>query len=119
MRAKGLEQLRSGQLLTGKDGAFAPLLEQFLETALAAEMAGHFYDFERSKDNKLNGKKSKTLKTIFGDLTIETPQDRHSIFSPEIKKKEIVLADNLAPKIIGLFGLGMSFRDIAVHCGGC
>jgi transposase-like protein len=26
-----------------------------------------------------------------------------------------VLADNLAPKIIGLYGLGMSFRDIASH----
>jgi len=26
-----------------------------------------------------------------------------------------VLAENLAPKIIGLYGLGMSFRDIAAH----
>lgn len=41
MQAKALAQLRSGQSLTGKDGAFAPLLKQFIETALAAEMAGH------------------------------------------------------------------------------
>lgn len=116
MQAKALAQLRSGQSLTGKDGAFAPLLKEFIETALAAEMAGHLDESERGKGNKLNGKGNKTLKTLAGDITIETPQDRHSTFSPEIvKKRETVLADNLAPKIIGLYGLGMSFRDIASH----
>ena len=116
MQAKALEQLRSGQSLTGKDGAFAPLLKQFIETALAAEMAVHLDETERRNGNKLNGKGRKTLKTLAGDITIDTPQDRHSTFSPEIvKKRETVLADNLAPKIIGLYGLGMSFRDIASH----
>ncbi len=116
MQAKALAQLRSGQSLTGKDGAFAPLLKEFIETALAAEMAGHLDENERNNGNKLNGKGSKTLKTLAGNITIETPQDRHSTFSPEIvKKRETVLADNLAPKIIGLYGLGMSFRDIASH----
>ena len=116
MQAKALEQLRSGQSLTGKNGAFAPLLKQFIETALAAEMAGHLDENERSKGNKLNGKGRKTLKTLAGDITIETPQDRHSSCSPKfVKKRETVLAVNLAPKIIGLYGLGMSFRDIASH----
>jgi putative transposase len=36
MQRKALEQLRSGKSLTGKDGAFAPLLKQFLESALEA-----------------------------------------------------------------------------------
>ncbi len=30
MQAKALDQLRTGQSLTGKGGAFAPLLAQFL-----------------------------------------------------------------------------------------
>lgn len=116
MQAKALEQLRTGQSLTGKDGAFAPLLKQFLETALEAEMNGHLNDMERSKGNKRNGKGSKTLKTVDGEIDIATPQDRHSSFSPQIvKKRETILAENLAPKIIGLYGLGMSFRDIASH----
>ena len=116
MQAKALEQLMSGQSLTGKDGAFAPLLKQFLETALQAEMNGHLDADERIKGNKRNGKGSKTLKTAAGEITIETPQDRNSSFSPQIvKKRETVLAENLAPKIIGLYGLGMSFRDIASH----
>lgn len=116
MQAKALAQLRTGQSLTGKDGAFAPLLKQFLETALEAEMNSHLGGLERSKGNKRNGKGSKTLKTVDGEIEIATPQDRHSSFSPQIvKKRETILADNLAPKIIGLYGLGMSFRDIASH----
>ncbi len=116
MQAKALAQLMTGQSLTGKDGAFAPLLKQFLEAALEAEMHGHLDDLERSKGNKRNGKGSKTLKTVDGEIDIATPQDRHSSFSPQIvKKRETILAENLAPKIIGLYGLGMSFRDISSH----
>lgn len=116
MQAKALEQLRSGQSLTGKGGVFAPLLKEFIETALDAEMNEHLDDIERQSGNKRNGKGQKTLKTSSGEVIIETPQDRSSSFKPEIvKKRETVLADNLAPKIIGLYGLGMSFRDISNH----
>ena len=38
MKKKALEQLRSGESLFGKDGAFAPLLKEFLESALEGEM---------------------------------------------------------------------------------
>ncbi|NLB26641.1 MAG: IS256 family transposase, partial [Bacteroidales bacterium] len=113
---KALEQLRTGQSLTGKDGVFAPLLKQFIESALEAELATHLDENERLIGNKRNGKKSKTLKTGSGDIEIFTPQDRLSNFEPQlVKKRETVLADNLAPKIIGLYGLGMSFRDISNH----
>lgn len=116
MRDKALEQLRNGQSLTGKDGVFAPLLKEFIESALDAEMSSHLDDFERLSGNKRNGKKSKTLKTDSGEIEITTPQDRNSSFEPQlVKKRETVLADNLAPKIIGLYGLGMSFRDISNH----
>lgn len=116
MRDKALQQLMSGQSLTGKDGVFAPLLQQFLESALEGEMAAHLNEQERSQGNKRNGKGTKTLKTSDGMVTIATPQDRQSNFEPQIvKKRETVLADNLAPKIIGLYGLGMSFRDISQH----
>lgn len=116
MRDKALEQLRNGQSLTGKDGVFAPLLKEFIESALDAEMSSHLDDFERLSGNKRNGKKSKILKTDSGEIEISTPQDRSSSFEPQlIKKRETVLANNLAPKIIGLYGLGMSFRDISNH----
>jgi transposase-like protein len=116
MQAKALDQLRSGASLTGKDGVFGPLLKEFIETALEAEMEGYLDDFERSNGNKRNGKGVKTLKTHAGEVTIDTPQDRQSSFSPEIvKKRETILADNLSTKIIGLYGMGMSLRDISSH----
>jgi len=116
LQKKALEQLQTGQSLTGKDGVFAPLLKQFIESALEAEMQGHLDDLERKTGNKRNAKKSKTLKTSSGALEISTPQDRHSNFAPQlVKKRQTVLADNLAPKVIGLYGLGMSFRDIQSH----
>ena len=116
LQAKALAQLRSGQSLTGKGGAFAPLLKEFLESALKAEMDIHLDDEERKLGNKRNGKGVKTLKTSSGSITIETPQDRLSSFEPQlIKKRETILADNLAPQIISLYGRGLSFRDISKH----
>lgn len=116
MRDKALEQLRNGESLTGKGGAFAPLLKEFLEAALESEMSTHLNDSDRLQGNKRNGRGRKRVKTIDGEIDIDTPQDRLSSFSPDIiKKRETVLADNLAPKIIGLYGLGMSLRDISNH----
>jgi len=116
MRAKALAQLRSGESLTGKNGAFAPLIKEFIETALQAEMEAHLDAEERQNGNKRNGKGTKTLKTSTGQVEIETPQDRNSSFEPQIvRKRETILADNLEPKIVGLYGLGMSFRDISEH----
>jgi len=41
MKQKDLEQLRSGKSLYGKDEAFAPLLKNFLDSALEAEIETH------------------------------------------------------------------------------
>ena len=115
-KAKALEQLKSGQSLTGKGGVFAPLLKDFIEAALESEMEGHLDGVERKQGNKRNGKKSKTIKTSSGALEIITPQDRNSSFEPQlIKKRQTILADSLESKILGLYGKGMSFRDISAH----
>lgn len=116
LEKKALEQFISGKSLFGKDGAFAPMLKNFIEKALESEMEGHLDGQERSKGNKRNGKGKKTIKSGFGTFDIETPQDRHSNFEPElVKKRQSILADNLSDKIIGLYGLGMSYRDISSH----
>lgn len=113
---KALEQLKSGKSLFGKDGAFAPLLKGFIEKALESEMEDHLDEPERIRGNKRNGKGKKTIKSTAGSFEIETPQDRHSNFEPElIKKRQTILAESLEEKIIGLYGLGMSYRDISRH----
>ena len=116
MRDLALEQLKSGKSLTGKDGVFAPILKEFLESALEAEMEDHLGEEERSLGNKRNGKGHKTVKTGVGNVSIEPPYDRNGNFEPEIvKKRQTVLADSLAPKIISLYGKGMSLRDIGIY----
>jgi transposase-like protein len=116
IKKKALEQFRSGKSLYGKNGAFAPMLKSFLEAALEGELDSHLDEDERSEGNRKNGKTSKTIQTSDGPLEIETSRDRNATFEPElVKKRETVLADTLESKIIGLYGLGMSFRDISSH----
>jgi transposase-like protein len=113
LEKKALDQLLSGKSLFGQDGAFAPMLKSFIEKALQAEMSSHL---QTSENNKRNGKGKKTIKSSLGSFEIQTPTDRKSSFEPEIiKKRQTILAENLSEKIIGLYGLGMSLRDISSH----
>lgn len=114
IQQKALEQFRSGKSLLGKDGAFAPLFKQFLEAALEAELNAHLEESEGL--NRKNGKVSKTVKTGDGQFDLTTSRDRNGTFEPQIvKKRETILADSLQEKIIGMYGLGMSLRDISSH----
>jgi len=116
LKKKALEQFRSGEPLLGKGGAFAPLLKEFLESALESEIEEHLDEPERYKGNRRNGTNRKIVKNSEGSFELETPRDRSSSFEPEIvKKRETILADNLEKKIIGMYGLGMSLRDISNH----
>lgn len=119
MRDLALKQLLSGKSLTGEGGVFAPLLKQFLDSALDAEMSAHLAEEssdESKPKNKRNGKRSKKVKTIAGEIEVITPQDRNSSFTPSVlPKRETVLADNMAPKILSLYSKGMSLADISSH----
>lgn len=116
LKQKTLEQFRSGKSLFGKDGAFAPLLKDFLESALQAEMEAHLTETGRDNGNRRNGLTQKVLKTKEGSFELTTPRDREGDFEPQIvRKRETILAESLEDKIIALYGLGMSLRDISAH----
>jgi transposase-like protein len=56
------------------------------------------------------------VKSSEGSFEVSTPRDRSGNFEPEIiRKRETVLAESLESKIIGLYGLGTSLRDISGH----
>lgn len=115
-KQKVKEQLRSGKSLFSKGGAFAPLIEEMLNSILEGELEAHLNEEERRSGNRKNGKGSKILKTSAGSIEINPPRDRLSSFEPEIvKKRETIMAQSLEDKIIGLYGLGMSLRDISSH----
>lgn len=114
IQQKALEQFRSGKSLLGKGGAFAPLFKQFLEAALEAELEEHLKQSE--EENRKNGRVSKTIKTGDGQFELTTSRDRNGSFEPQlVKKRETILADSLQERIIGMYGLGMSLRDISTH----
>lgn len=117
-KKKVLDQFLSGENLFGKQGALAPILKEFLEEALQAEMEDHLRDEEKgwSSGNKRNGTGSKTVKSALGEVKLDTPQDRNSSFEPKIiEKRQRILADSLEDQIIALYGMGSSMRDISSH----
>lgn len=116
MKQKLKEQFRTGKSLFSKGGAFAPLLEELINSMLEGELEGHLDEDERRSGNRKNGKGSKVVKTSAGSIEINTPRDRLGNFEPEIvKKRETIMASSLEDKIIGLYGLGTSLRDISAH----
>lgn len=117
VKKAALEQFRSGKSLYGRNGAFAPLLKEFLEAALQEELETHISEEAQNEvPNRKNGKVSKTVRTNDGEIELVTSRDRNGSFEPEIiKKRETILADSLQDRIIGMYGLGMSFRDISQH----
>ena len=49
-----------------------------------------------------------------GEGTVSTPRDRSSTVEPQfIKKRETILAEGVADRIIGLYVLGNSTREIS------
>ena len=109
------ELLKQGKPLTGSEGVFTPLIKQVLEAALESEMDVHI-DQTKSSRNRRNGRSSKNLKSSLGTFEILAPRDRDSSFTPKtIEKRQTRLPEDLEEKILGLYGLGMSYRDIQLH----
>jgi putative transposase len=116
VRQQALEQFKSGRPLFGRGGALAPMLQELLEAALEGEFSAHLEEETEGEANRRNGYTSKQLKTSVGSFDLSTPRDRNGSFSPEIvKKRQTILADTLEDRIIGMYGLGMSTRDISKH----
>lgn len=113
-KASALDQLKSGKSVLGKDGIFAPLLEHLLNAALEGEMDAHMDTDERSGGNRRNGYTDKQVQRPVGELSIQTPRDRDSTFDPVmVKKRERILSDGLSDRILGLYALGTSTREIS------
>jgi putative transposase len=113
-----LAALQDGQQLTGKDGILTPLIKQLTEAALNAEMAQHLSRDGGIIPNRKNGFGRKTVKATSGSFELETPRDRSGTFEPQlVRKHQTHMSDEIERKIISMFGLGMSYLDIAAHIG--
>lgn len=112
--AQAIKALQSGQDLTGKDGFLTPLIKQITEAALKAELQQHLENDEQP--NRKNGSSKKTIKSSVGTFELDTPRDRSGSFEPQlVKKNQTKLTDEIDRKILSMFSLGMSYRDIRGH----
>ena len=111
---KALKALQSGKPITGKDGFLTPLIKKLTEAALEVELDSHLA--EDVVPNRKNGKTKKTVKSTAGPFDLETPRDRAGNFEPQlVKKHQTSVNDEIEAKILSMYGLGMSYRDIATQ----
>jgi transposase-like protein len=111
---QALKEIQAGKPLLGKEGFLTPLIKKLTEAALEAELDSHLG--REISANRRNGKGTKTIKSLNGNFELRTPRDRDGTFSPQlVKKHQTTLNDEIEQKIIALYGLGMSYKDISSH----
>lgn len=106
--------------LTGKNGLLQRLVGGMLEQLLQNEMDEHLgYEKHSSigdrSGNSRNGKTTKTIKSNYGIIELETPRDRNGDFEPAIVKKHQRSISSFDDKIISMYAKGMTVRDIQTH----
>lgn len=70
--------------------ALKDLLGGTIQSMMEAEMDNHlgYEPYERtSNSNARNGRKSKTIRSKYGAMDIQVPQDRESSFEPKVVQK--------------------------------
>jgi len=114
---KAVKELLAGKKIGGKDGVLAPLVKELVEAALEAEIESHIADeVLQGKRNRRNGYNRKTVKSSSGEFELATPRDREESFEPQIvKKHQTTISDEIEEKILLMYALGMSYRDISKH----
>jgi putative transposase len=116
-KAEAIKGMYAGKPLNGEKGIFAPLLKHFLESALEGELDAHLQEEKAlGAANRRNGKTSKRVKSISGEFDIESSRDRSGSFEPLVlPKRQVIITEELEEKVIGLYGLGLSTRDITKY----
>jgi len=116
-KAEAIKGMYAGKPLNGEKGIFAPLLKHFLESALEGELDAHLHEEKAlGAANRRNGKTTKRVKSISGEFDLESSRDRSGSFEPLVlPKRQVIITEELEEKVIGLYGLGLSTRDITKY----
>jgi putative transposase len=114
---KELAKAKSMDDFFGKEGIFARLFANTIETMLDSELSEQLgyepYEAKgRNSGNNRNGHYSKKVRTSAGETTIQVPRDRNGEYEPRVVKKHVANTNELEDKIIAMYAKGMSVRDI-------
>lgn len=116
-KAQAVDDLLSGRKeISGPDGVIAPLLKQFLEAALEAEIKNHIQESKgNGETNRRNGLMTKEVRSLSGGtFELSTPRDRAGTFEPSIvAKRQVFLGADLERKVLLMYAHGMSYESIS------
>ena len=116
-RKEVISGLISGKPLTGESGLLKPLIADFVQGALDAEMQDHL-ETERDQglSNRRNGKQRKKIRSESGEVEIEYDRDRNGSFEPvTVKKRQHQLGLGFDNQILELYAMSNSISDIRTH----
>ena len=116
-RKEVISGLISGKPLTGESGLLKPLIADFVQGALDAEMQDHL-ETERDHgiSNRRNGKQRKKIRSESGEVEIEYDRDRNGSFEPvTVKKRQHQLGLGFDNQILELYAMSNSVSDIRTH----
>ena len=114
LRDRMVNHLYSKKPLLSEGSVFSELLQSLVNQMLEGEM-NDFLEQEKSEgtENKRNGYTKKNVLSTIGNLSIQTPRDRHADFEPEIiGKRQRQLSSGVDEQILALYGQGNSIEDI-------
>lgn len=98
--------------------ALRDLLGGTLQNMMESEMDHHlgFKSYERNENsNARNGKKTKSVRSHYGEFDVDVPQDRESSFDPVIVKKRQKDISAIDEKIISMYARGLTTRQISAQ----
>ena len=115
-----LEGYDSPDDIIGEAGLLKQLTKKVAERALNAEMEQHLGYAKhapegRNSGNSRNGKSSKKLRSVHGEIELDIPRDRNGSFEPKLIKKGEKQLNGFDDRIISLYARGMTTRDIQAH----
>lgn len=96
--------------------ALKDLLGGTIGNMMEAELDSHlgYEPYERTSNaNSRNGHKSKTIRSKYGEMDIQVPQDRESSFEPQVVRKRQKDVSHIDDKIIAMYAKGLSTRQIS------
>ncbi|MBB6063377.1 transposase-like protein [Thermosipho japonicus] len=91
-----------------------PIIQEILETELEDELGYEKYDKENKEtDNSKNGYSSKKVRSSMGEIELKITRDKNGEYEPKIIPKYKKDISDIESRIIGMYGLGLSTKDIA------
>lgn len=93
---------------------FGPMFEAMLQGEMDSHLGYSPNDHgPKTTQNRRNGYGSKTLKSTYGDISVDVPRDRDASFEPQSIPKRTTDVSGIEDKVLSMYARGMSQRDIA------